>query len=100
MSESSELLADAVVDKLVQLLTEDEAGWLSAAHWIDGRALDEGIDLFAQFDSAEIFARSLLEGLRGHIRLNDRLPNGVAELARFEVAEELFWHLMPKRSRE
>lgn len=69
-------------------------GWLSAAHWIDGRASDEGIDLFAQF------ARSLLEGLRGHISLVAKFPNGAAELERFEVAEELFWHLMPKRNRE
>jgi hypothetical protein len=100
MSESSESRVDAVVDKLAELLTEDEAGWLSAARRIDGRALDEGIDLFAQFDSAEIFARSLLDGLRGHVSLIDRFPNGPAELERFEVAEELFWHLMPKRNRE
>jgi hypothetical protein len=100
MSESSESLADAAVDKLAELLTDDEVGWLSAAHWIDGRASDEGIDLFAQFDSAEIFARSLLEGLRGHISLAAKFPNGAAELERFEVAEELFWHLMPKRNRE
>jgi hypothetical protein len=41
-----------------------------------------------------------LEGLRGHISLAGKFPNGVAELERFEVAEELFWHLMPKRNRE
>jgi hypothetical protein len=59
MSESSETFADAAVGKLAELLTDDEVGWLSAAHWIDERASDEGIDLFAQFDSAEIFARSI-----------------------------------------
>jgi hypothetical protein len=100
MSESSESLADAAVHKLADLLTDDEVGWLSAARWIDGRASDEGIDLFAQFDSAEIFARSLLEGLRGHISLAAKFPNGAAELDRFEVAEELFWHLMPKHNTE
>jgi hypothetical protein len=100
MSESSELLADAAVDKLAELLTDDEVGWLSAAHWIDGRASEEGIDLFVQFDSAEIFARSLLEGLRGHVSLAAKFPNGSAELERFEVAEELFWHLMPNRNRD
>jgi hypothetical protein len=100
MSESSESLAGAAVDKLAELLTDDEVGWPSAAHWIDGQASEQGIDLFAQFDSAKIFARSLLEGLRGHTSLAAKFPNGAAELERFEVAEELFWHLMPKRNRE
>ena len=90
MSESSESLGDEVVAKLAELLTDDETGWLSAANWIDGRASEQGIDLFAQFDSPQIFARSLLEGLRGHIRLATRFPNGATELERFEVAEELF----------
>lgn len=100
MSESSESLADEAVAKLAELLIDDEVGWLSAAHWIDGRASEQGIDLFAQFDSAEIFARSLLEGLRGHISLANKFPNGATELERFEVAEELFWHLMPTHNRE
>jgi hypothetical protein len=88
MSESSESLADATVDKLAELLTDDEVGWLSAAHWIDGRASDEGIDLFAQFDSAEIFARSLLKGLRGHISLLAKFSKNAAELGSVGIHRE------------
>ena len=38
------------------------AGWHEAARWIDKRALEEGIDLGAEFDSPEDFARSLWTG--------------------------------------
>ena len=90
-----ESLRDAIADKLAQFLRDDEAGWRAAAHWIDKRALEEGIDIAAEFDSPEVFARSLIEGMRFHCDLVQRFPSGAEYLDRFEVAEELFWHLMP-----
>jgi hypothetical protein len=54
-----------------------------------------GNDLAADFDSAEKFAESLMEGMRFHVDLEERFPNGVADFEHHEVAEELFWHLMP-----
>jgi hypothetical protein len=89
-------LRDAIAVKLAQLLREDEAGWRNAARWIDKRALEEGVDLAAEFDSPEVFARSLIDGMRFHVNLLERFPTGTAELHRFEVAEELFWHIMPQ----
>jgi hypothetical protein len=46
-------------------------------------------------DSPEIFARSVIEGMRFHCNFEARFPTGVSDLDRFEVAQELFWHLMP-----
>jgi hypothetical protein len=95
MNGESEALLDAVVQKLIELLMDDEAGWQKAAQWIDKLALENGIDLGAQFDSPEMFARSLVEGMRFHSDFSRRFPGGAANLDQFEVAEELFWHLMP-----
>jgi hypothetical protein len=96
----TELIRDAVSSKLAELLKDDEAGWHEAARWIDKQALEEGIDLWAEFDSPEKFARSLLEGMRFHCDLETLFPRGPADWERFEVAEELFWHLMPHRGSE
>jgi len=93
----TELIREAVSSKLAELLKNDEAGWQEAAHWIDKRALEEGIDLWAEFNSPEEFARSLMEGMRFHCDLERLFPSGSADLEGFEVAEELFWHLMPHR---
>jgi hypothetical protein len=86
-----------VSSKLAELLKDDEAGWHEAARWIDKRALEEGIDLGAEFNSPEEFARSLMDGMQFHSDLEKLFPRGSADLAQFEVAEELFWHLMPHR---
>jgi hypothetical protein len=95
MTLSLDALRQAVACKLAELLKCDEAGWYGAASWIDTRALDEGIDLFADFESPEHFSHSLVETMRFHTDFEQRFPNGIADLNRFEVAEELFWHLMP-----
>lgn len=95
MTISLDDLRSAVADKMAQLLKDDEAGWYEAASWIDKRALEEGVDLYADFGSSESFSRSLVEGMRFHADLKQRFPNGVSDLDQFEVAEELFWHLMP-----
>lgn len=93
MAASLDELRDAIVRKLAQLLRDDEAGWHNAARWIDKRALEEGIDLFADFEGPEIFARSLVEGMRFRTDFERRFPNGPVDVERFEVAEELFWEL-------
>jgi hypothetical protein len=90
-----DLFRSELAERLTQLLKDDEAGWYNAARWIDSRALEHGFDLAADFDSAESFADSLMEGMRFHVDLEDRFPNGIADFAHCEVAEELFWHLMP-----
>jgi hypothetical protein len=97
MTISLDQLRGAVASKLAQLLKDDGAGWSEAARWIDKRALEEGIDLFADFESPEHFSNSLVEGMRFHTDFEQRFPNGLADLGRFESAEELFWHLMPHR---
>jgi len=96
MATSLDDLRSAVGDKMTQLLKDDETGWFDAASWIDKRALAEGIDLYADFGTAESFSRSLVDGMRFHTDFEQRFPNGVSDLDRFEVAEELFWHLMPR----
>jgi hypothetical protein len=93
-------LRDAVSAKLAQLLKDDEAGWHEAARWLEKRALEEGIDLFAHFESPEEFSHSLVEGMRFHTDFEQHFPNGVTDLARFEIAEELFWHLLPHSERD
>jgi hypothetical protein len=98
MTISLDDLHSAVAYKLAQLLKDNEASWYDAATWIDKRALEEGIDLCADFENPESFSHSLVEGMRSHTDFEQRLPNGVADLERFEVAEELFWHLMPERA--
>jgi hypothetical protein len=90
----------AIASKLAELLKKDEAGWREAASWIDKRALEEGIDLCADFGSPESFSHSLVDGMRFHTDFAERFPNGLADLERFEVAEELFWHLMPRSERD
>jgi len=90
-----DLLRSEVAGKLTQLLKDDEAGWYEAARWIDSRALEYGFDLGANFDSAERFAESLMEGMRFHVDLEQRFPNGIADFEHHEVAEELFWCIMP-----
>lgn len=93
MADSLDELRDAVVRKFVQLLRDDEAGWYNAARWIDSKALEEGIDLCADFEGPEIFARSLVEGMRFHTDFERHFPNGPVDVDQFEVAEELFWQL-------
>lgn len=95
MTADDEILRQAIAQKLAQLLKDDEAGWLNAARWIDKRALEEGIDLAAEFDSPDVFARTLMDGMRFHVDLSRRFPRGEAHLEHFESAEELFWRLMP-----
>jgi hypothetical protein len=90
-----DILRSELALKLTQLLKDDEAGWYEAACWIDSRALEHGFDLGADFDSAERFADSLVEGMRFHVDLAQRFPNGAADFENYEVAEDLFWRLMP-----
>ena len=70
---------------LAELLKDDEAVWREAACWIDKRALEEGIDLYADFGSPESFSHSLVEGMRFHTDFAQRFPKGLADLERFEV---------------
>jgi hypothetical protein len=96
MTISLDELRDAVGCKLAQLLKDDQAGWYNAANWIDEMALEKGIDLAADLETPESFSRTLIEGMRFHTDLQQRFPNGVDDLERFEVAQELFWELMPR----
>jgi len=95
MVASPDELRASVAAKLAQLLKGDEAGWRYAAERIDKQALEEGIDLAADFGSPEQFAETLVEGMRFHADFAGRFPNGIVDVTRFEYAEELFWHLMP-----
>lgn len=83
-------LSERTAQRLAQLLIDDEAGWYDAARWLDKRALEEGLDLFANYDDPTLWARSTVEAL-GYPR--GRFPDRPLEC--FETAEELFWALMP-----
>jgi hypothetical protein len=96
MTISPDELRDAVGCKLAQLLKDDEAGWYNAACWIDKMAIEKGVDLAADFETPERFAKSLIDGTGFHTDLQLLFPNGVDDLERVEVAEELFWKLMPR----
>lgn len=96
MTNSLDQLRNAVGCKLAQLLKDDEAGWYDAACRIDRMALEKGIDLAADFETPESFSRSLIEGMRFHTDFQQRFPNGLDDLKRFEGAEELFLELMPR----
>jgi hypothetical protein len=71
-------------------------GLSQAACWIEVMGLDKGIDLAADFETPENFSHSLIVGMRFHTDFPQRLPNGLDDLAPFEVTEELFWGLMPR----
>jgi hypothetical protein len=90
-----DLLRSEVADKLAQLLKNDVAGWYEAARRIDSRAGEHGFDLAANFDSAQSFAESFMDGMRFDADLEQRFPNGVADFEHYGIAEELFWQLMP-----
>jgi hypothetical protein len=97
MTNPQEVFSFAVASKLMELLRDDEGGWYDAASWIDQRAIEEGLDLYADFRDVETFSHSLVEAMRVHADFDQRFPNGQVDLERFETAEELFWHLMPRR---
>lgn len=99
-SEDPDLLRRAVADKLAELLKVDEAGWHRAAEWLNSLALDNGFDTAARFDSAEIFALTFMDGMALHAEMQQRFPMGAQDLAHFEVAEELFWHILPHTGRD
>lgn len=95
MDQDYEALRWAVADKLAELLRDDEAGWSAAARWLESRALENGFDTAARFESVEIFAHSFMDSMRFHSDLRQRFPGGERDLDRFEIAEELFWHILP-----
>jgi len=65
----TDLLRSEVADKLAQLLKDDDAGWYEAALRIDSQALERGFDVAANFDGAQSFAESFMEGMRFHVDL-------------------------------
>jgi hypothetical protein len=91
---SSELL-QAIVDKLAYLLEIDEAGWRAAAKWLDSRALEDGIDLWADWENPTAWATSAVDALRHYIDLK-KFPKGIASLESFDTTEELFWGIFPQ----
>ena len=62
---------------------------------IDSRALELGFDLAADFESPERFVVSVMKGMRFHIDVEQRFPNGKSDFEHHEIAEELLWHVMP-----
>ena len=98
---SSETQA-AIVRKLAALLSNDEAGWPEAAEWIDNRSLDEGIDLYAKWESPGAWAASAVDTLKHLINPNTirRFTEDPTCIETYETAAELFWAIFPdwKRS--
>ncbi len=95
MLSDKDALERAIAQKFAQLLVDDEAGWENTIQWINTLALDNGVELFLEFKSSKHASDSLMCGLRNYTDFAQRFPNGKAELDNFEVAEELFWRLMP-----
>ena len=90
-----EALIDKIAKKLAELIELDEAGWPGAAEWIDHLAMEEGIDLFAEWDDPKKWAWSVVARLRQIGNIRERFPEGPASLDSYENAEELFWAIHP-----
>lgn len=85
---------DLIANRLAYLLEIDEAGWKNAAKSLDSLALDDGIDLFAEYESPKAWAISVVDRLRSQIDM-DRFSDGVRSLDSYETAQDLFWKIFP-----
>ena len=63
---SSELLEE-IVNRLAYLLEIDEAGWPAIARWLDSSALEQGIDLYTEWESPKGVGKSAVNTLRSYI---------------------------------
>jgi hypothetical protein len=90
---------DAITERLAYLLEADESGWYEAASWLAGRASENGIDLYARYESSKAWATSVVERLRSSIDM-EQFADGISSLDDFDTAEELSWKIFPdwKRS--
>ena len=89
----------ALADEMAKRLGLEE-DWIATAHWLDRRALEDGIDLGVRYDNPRNWSHDLIESLRFHVDFEQRWPNGVQDLeGTGENAEDLFWHIMPSFSR-
>jgi hypothetical protein len=57
-------------------------------------ALEDGLDLFAERQSPQAFATSVVRTLRGYIDMA-RFPSGLTSVNDHDVAEGLFWAIFP-----
>ncbi len=80
--------------RLAHLLDIDESGWNAAASWLDSRALEDGFDLLAQYESPKAWAVSVVDRSRYYIDM-ERFSDGIFALKDFETAEDLFWKIFP-----
>jgi len=94
MIHATEEECEAIAKKLAELLEIDEAGWERAARWIDRLALEDGLDLCAEWESPQEFATSVVTTLRWYIDM-ERFSDGLASVHDYDVAEELFWTIFP-----
>ncbi len=94
MREPSEAECYAIAKKLAGLLEIDEAGWEDAASWINRRASEEGLDLYAEWENPQAFASSVVATLRHYIDM-ERFSGGISSVNAYEIAEELFWAIFP-----
>jgi hypothetical protein len=85
---------DAIAERLAYLLDIDESGWNATASWLDSRALEDGLDLFAQYESPKAWAFSVVDRLRDYIDV-ERFSEGISSLEAFETAGDLFWTIFP-----
>jgi len=90
---SSELL-EAISNRLAQLLEGDGASWNATAAWLDGKALEEGIDVAANYRSPKAWAVSVVDAFRHYVD-PERFVGGVASIQAFETLEDLFWAICP-----
>jgi hypothetical protein len=58
------------------------------------RALEDGIDLWADWENPTAWATSAIDTLGHYIDLK-KFPKGIASLESFDTAEELFWAMFP-----
>ncbi len=94
MIRPTEEQCEAIARELAELLETDEAGWEGAARWIDHLAIDDGLDLRAEWKNPQAFATSVLTMLRRHIDM-ERFHDGLSSIEDYDVAEELFWAVFP-----
>lgn len=86
-----------VAQRLAQLIT-DEAGdeWSHMTRYLDNMALEKGVDVFWRGDGLEDWCRGFVQWAKLHRTGFDK-PDLAGDLNSYEVAEELFWDVMPQR---
>ena len=79
--------------RLTELLIQDEDGWASTAERLATKAMEMGIDIYADYESPREWSRCFADAMRFHVNYEELLCGEAQEerLHAFESAEGVFW---------